>query len=154
QYRQRQNVRAVVSRGVELDAAFAWRRFSLAAGYSFADAGLRADGSAAPLDRLRPAQAPRHSASVRLSWRSEGGARAALGARYAGVQFEDDLNRQLIPDALTFDATALVPLRGSLALEARAENLTDARVVAGISGAGIIERATPRTLWIGLRWRG
>ncbi|HEV2864956.1 MAG TPA: TonB-dependent receptor, partial [Allosphingosinicella sp.] len=47
QYRQRQNVRAVVSRGVELDAAFAWRRFSLAAGYSFADAGLRADGSAA-----------------------------------------------------------------------------------------------------------
>jgi len=27
-------------------------------------------------------------------------------------------------------------------------------VIAGISGAGIFERATPRTLWLGLRWRG
>ena len=41
-----------------------------------------------------------------------------------------------------------------LALEARGENLTDEEVVAGISGAGIVERGTPRTLWLGLRWRG
>ena len=33
-------------------------------------------------------------------------------------------------------------------------NLTDEEVVAGISGTGIVERATPRTLWFGLRWRG
>ena len=46
----------------------------------------------------------------------------------------------------------MVPIAEGLEIEARAENLTDARVVAGISGAGIVERATPRTLWIGLRW--
>ena len=69
-------------------------------------------------------------------------------------QYEDDLNRQLIPDALTFDAAASLPLAAGLALEARVENLTDALVVAGISGAGIVERATPRTFWLGLRWGG
>ena len=68
------------------------------------------------------------------------------GARYVSGQYEDDLNRQRLPDALTFDAVAVVPLGRGLALEARGENLTDARVVAGISGAGIVERATPRTL--------
>jgi len=36
---------------------------------------------------------------------------------------------------------------------ARAENVTDALVMAGVNGDGSIERATPRTLWIGLRLR-
>ena len=57
------------------------------------------------------------------------------------------------PTRFTFDAVGVLPLTAGLAIEARAENLTDARVVAGISGAGIVERATPRTLWLGLRWR-
>ena len=70
------------------------------------------------------------------------------------AQFEDDLGAQHIPDALTLDVSATLPVTRTLALEARGENLTDEEVVAGISGAGIIERATPRTLWLGLRWQG
>ena len=35
----------------------------------------------------------------------------------------------------------------------RAENLFNARVEATISGTGIIERATPRTLWLGASWK-
>ena len=89
-----------------------------------------------------------------LAWQGPRGAYASLGLRYVSGQYEDDLNRQLIPGALAFDALADVPLTRSLAIEARAENLTDEEVVAGISGAGIIERATPRTFWLGLRWRG
>ena len=154
QFRQRRNVEAIVSRGVEIDGALVFGRWQLSAGYSFADAGVRADGAAAPLDRLRPAQTPRHSAAATLSHEWPGGAFASLSARYAGGQYEDDLNRLLIADALTFDAIAVLPLTRALALEARAENLADARVVAGISGAGIVERATPRTLWLGLRWGG
>ena len=154
QFRRRENVDAVLSRGVELDARLSLGRWRLTAGYAFADAELRASGAAAPLDGLRPAQTPRHSASATLAWDGAGGATAALTARYAGSQYEDDLNRQRIPDALTFDAVAVVPVAQGLAIEARTENLTDARVVAGISGAGIVERATPRTLWLGLRWRG
>ncbi len=153
QFRQRRNLAAIVSRGAEIDASLALGRFRLAAGYSFAAAEVSAGGVALPLDGLRPAQAPRHHGSATLSWQGDRGATAALTARYVGSQFEDDFNRQLIPDAFTLDAFALLPLTAGLALEARAENLADARIVAGISGAGIVERATPRTLWIGLRWR-
>jgi hypothetical protein len=40
-----------------------------------------------------------------------------------------------------------------LQLVSRAENLTNALVMAGIGGDDSIERATPRTLWIGVRLR-
>ena len=153
-YRVRENIDAVHSRGVELDAAFDLGRIRLAAGYSFADAIVSASGAAAALDGLRPAQTPRHSLTASIAWQGPRGAFASLGMRYVSGQYEDDLNRQLIPGALTFDALADLPLTGHFALEARAENLTDKEVVAGISGAGIVERATPRTFWLGLRWRG
>jgi outer membrane receptor protein involved in Fe transport len=74
-----------------------------------------------------------------------------LSARYVGSQFEDDLNDQRLADAFTLDAAAAWPLTRRIAVELRAENLTDARVETAISGNGIVERATPRTLWIGLR---
>jgi outer membrane receptor protein involved in Fe transport len=153
-FRQRRNVDRIASRGIEIDGSLSFGRFRLAAGYSFADAEVTASGAAAPLDGVRPAQTPRHSLTASLSWQHERGALVSLGLRYVSVQFEDDLNSQRIPDALTVDSTAVLPLTRTLALEARAENLTDEEVVAGISGAGIIERATPRTLWLGLRWRG
>ena len=154
QYRRRQNVDAVESKGIEIDAGLDLGRVHLAAGYSFADARVRAAGVAAALDGLRPAQTPRHSLTATLSWHGPRGVFASAGLRYVSSQSEDDLNAQSIPDALTFDAAASLPLLGGLALDARAENLTGARVVAGISGTGIVERATPRTLWLGLSWRG
>jgi len=151
-YRQRQNLRAIVSRGVEVDASFSLAAWRLTASYSYADAEVHAAGPALPLDGLRPAQTPRHAGSATLSWRGATGATATLAARYAGAQFEDDLNRQRIRDALTFDAAATLPLAARLGVEARVENLTDALIVAGISGPGIVERASPRTFWLGLRW--
>ena len=154
QFRQRRNLDAILSRGVEFDAAWSIGRWRLGLGYSYADAEVRADGAALALDGLRPAQTPRHAASATVGWHEDSGLRAALTARYVGSQFEDDLNRQRIPDAFTLDAIASLPVTAGLRLEARAENLTDARVIAGISGAGLIERATPRTLWFGLSWSG
>ncbi|HEX8533402.1 MAG TPA: TonB-dependent receptor [Allosphingosinicella sp.] len=153
EYRQRQNLDAIEVRGVELDARYGFGPWSLSAGYSFADAEVRASGAAAPLDGLRPAQTPRHTASGTIAWAGTSGARASLSARYTGGQFEDDSNEQRLPGALTFDASAALPITQTLALEARAENLSDERIVAGITAAGIIERASPRTLWIGLRYR-
>jgi outer membrane receptor protein involved in Fe transport len=150
-YRQRRNLDAIHSRGFEVDGRAELGRWTLSGGYGFADARVEASGAAAPLDRLRPAQTPRHSASLGLSWASPDGGAASIGARYSGPQFEDDLNRQLLPDAVTFDAAARWPLARGLSLEARAENIGDERVVAAIGGDGTIERATPRTLWIGLR---
>ena len=152
-YSQRRNLDAVVSRGIELDARAELGAFTLSAGYSFADARVEASGAALPLNGLRPAQTPRHSLSTSLAWRSGNGASASLAMRYTGDQYEDDLNRQSLADALTVDAVAALPLSRRLSVEARAENIFDERVVAGISGTGIVEQATPRTLWIGLRLR-
>jgi outer membrane receptor protein involved in Fe transport len=152
QYRQRRNLDAIEVRGIELDGRLDVGAWSLSGGYSFADAQVRASGPALPLDGLRPAQTPRHLLSGTLAWRGLTGARTSVTGRYAGAQFEDDLNRQLLPDALTFDFAGSVPLTRRLSLEARAENLTGARVVAGISSEGVIERATPQTLWLGLRF--
>ena len=150
-YRRRQNLEAVESRGVELDAQFRLGGWTLSGGYSYADAKVRAAGAAASLNGLRPAQTPRHSASVGVGWTSSGGALASASLRYGGAQYEDDLNRQLLPDAITLDGALRWPLARGVAVEARAENLFDERVVAGIGSDGLIERATPRTLWIGLR---
>jgi len=102
---------------------------------------------------LRPAQTPRHSLAATTAWESKEGAAASVSARYVGSQFEDDLNRQLLPDALTFDATATIPIGPRFAIQARVENLTGRQVVAAISGAGLVERATPRTIWIGVALR-
>jgi outer membrane receptor protein involved in Fe transport len=151
-YRQRQNLDTVESHGVELDGKFEAGAVSLAASYAFADSRVHASGAAATLDGLRPAQTAAHQASATLAWRRDdwGG---SLTARYASPQYEDDQNNRELADALTFDAVAALPLTQSLSVEGRAENLTDARVEAGISGPGVIERATPRTLWLGLRYR-
>jgi outer membrane receptor protein involved in Fe transport len=154
QFRQRANLDAIEVNGIELDGRLDLGAWSLSGGYSFADAQVVASGAAAPLDGLRPGQAPRHLLSGTLGWRGLNGARASATGRYAGSQFEDDLNRQLLPDALTLDLAGSVPLSSRLSIEARAENVTGARVVAGISGEGVIERATPRTFWIGLRLGG
>ena len=151
EFRQRRNLDAIDAKGIELDAGFSRRPWSLDAGYAFVDAEVEASGAALPLDGLRPAQTPRHFLSATLGWRGEDGARAALSGRYVGSQYEDDLNVQSLPDALTFDASLYWPISGRFGIEARAENMLDARVAAAISGDGVVERATPRTIWIGVR---
>ncbi|HYI39524.1 MAG TPA: TonB-dependent receptor [Allosphingosinicella sp.] len=152
-YRRRGNLDAIEAEGVELEGRYSAGAWTVSAGWSWVDARVEASGPAAALDGLRPAQTPRHSLSSTLAWARDG-ARASMTARYGGRQFEDDLNRQSLPGAFTLDAAGLVPLGRRLAIEGRVENLTDARILAGISGDGVRERATPRTLWIGLRFGG
>ena len=86
----------------------------------------------------------------RASW-EQGGKSAELVLRRVGEQFEDDLNTRILKGATTLDASAAWPLSRRVQLTARVENLTDALVMAAYNGDGSIERATPRTLWIGLR---
>lgn len=151
-YRQRRNLNAIRSRGVEAD--FSWRagQWSLAASYAFTDARVAASGAAAALDGKRPAQTPLHQAAATLGW-ADGARAAGLTLRYQGARFEDDLATRRLEDALTLDARLAWPLTHALSMEARAENLFDARVEAGINGDGAVEHAAPRTLWIGFSFR-
>lgn len=151
-YRRRQNVDGVTSRGIEASVEWAEGPWSLRAGASITHAWMRATGAAAFLDGLRPAQTPRFAASLSGGW-ERGGKAATLVIRHVGAQFEDDLNSRRLKAATTFDAFAAWPLGQRLQVVGRAENIANALVMAGINGDGSVERATPRTLWIGLRLR-
>lgn len=150
--RVRRNLDAIRSTGVEVDARYATGPFTALASWSHVDARVRASGAAVALDGLRPAQTPRDAISGTLGWRQR---RAAVSAtlRHFARQFDDDQNSRSLAPATTLDGYAALPVTRVLTIEARAENVFDARVEAGISGANIVERATPRTLWIGVRAR-
>lgn len=151
-YKQRRNLDAIVSRGAELDASLALgSRWSLGAAYAYTDASVRASGASAPLDRLRPAQVPKHSGALRLGLKGEN-VDAMLAARYIGAQFEDDQNRIRLAPALTLDAMVGARISERFRVELRGENLGNRTVEATRSRTGIIERALPRTLWLGLRY--
>lgn len=151
-YRVRQNLDAIRAQGFELDAQ--WRRgpWQLRASWTHSVNRVRASGAAAALDGLRPAQTPRDVASATLGWARDGW-RAQAVVRPAARQFEDDQNIRSLAATTTIDAALAAPLGRSLTLDLRAENLTDARVEAGVSATGTVERASPRTLWFGLKWR-
>lgn len=149
--RQRQNLDSIRSRGAEIEGAVTIGQWSAGLSYAYTDARVRAAGAAAALSGLRPAQTPKHQASAHLAWR-DGARLAALTLRYVSDQAEDDQNLRILDDAVTLDANLAWPLSREWALVARGENLTDSRVEAGISGSGIVERATPRSLWIGVRY--
>ncbi|HKP35177.1 MAG TPA: TonB-dependent receptor [Sphingomicrobium sp.] len=151
-FRQRQNVKAVKVRGVEAAAQWTRGAWAVRAGVSMTHARMQARGSAAVLDGLRPAQTPKFAGTLSASWERDGKG-FELVLRRVGAQYEDDLNTRLLKGATTLDAFASWPLGRRFQLVARGENLTDALVMAGIGGDSSIERATPRTLWIGVRLR-
>ncbi|SFP60552.1 TonB-dependent receptor [Sphingomonas rubra] len=151
-YRVRRNLDAVRSQGFELDAAWRPGPVGVRASWSHVDPRVRASGAAVALDGLRPAQTPRDQVSATIDGRHRGFV-ASFTVRHVARQFEDDQNSRSLAPATTADAYLAIPVTAALSIEGRAENLFDERVEAGISGADIVERATPRTLWIGLRYR-
>jgi outer membrane receptor protein involved in Fe transport len=151
-YRQRENVDAVKVRGLEASAQWTSGPWDVRAGASLTHARMSATGAAAFLNGLRPAQTPNFAASLSGGWQ-QGGRGFEIVLRRVGAQYEDDLNTRVLKAATTVDASASWPLTGRLQIVARGENLTNALVMAGIGGDGSVERATPRTLWIGLRLR-
>ena len=153
-YRQRQNLDAIVARGIEAEAHATQGPFRLDASYAYTHARVRSSGLAAALDGLRPAQTPTHQASATLGWTPFAGALAAVTGRYVSGQAEDDLGQRLLGDAATLDAVIDVPVAHGVTLTLRGENLTNTLIQSGISTTGVIDRGTPRTMTIGVRITG
>ncbi len=150
-YRQRRNLEAVRVHGIEATAELRRGRWSVRGGASIINPVIESGGPAAVLDGLRPAQTPRFVLTGAIAW--EDGPRAAsLSFRHSSGQFEYDLNQRRLPAAQTVDGFAAWPIAPNMQMILRAENLLNARVVAGTGADGSIERATPRILWIGVRF--
>lgn len=151
-YFERQNIDAVRVRGFEASADWTHGPWMVRASASLTHARVEGSGAASFLDGLRPAQTPKFAGTLAAGW-AEDGKGAQLVLRRIGAQFDDDLNMDVLKGATTLDAFLSLPLNRRLELVVRGENVTNALVMAGINGDGSIERATPRTYWIGLRLR-
>lgn len=148
--RERRNVDAVTSRGLELSAKANYRAFDIVASLAWTDAQVQAGkGPAEELDGRRPAQTPRLAAFAGLTWRPATGWAVTANVRHTGAQFEDDLEKDLLPAATTVDALVEIPL-GSASLVVRGENLLDEAIVTRKSGTSL-DLGTPRTIWAGIR---
>jgi len=151
--RQRQNVDAIVAKGIEATAELRHGAVSLDGSYAFSDSHVRASGLQSGLNGFIPAQSPRHTMSATLAWAPKAGPSLSTTVRYVGKQYEDDLQTNVLPDAWTVDAVARMPIGRHFAIVARAENLFDATIITR-NQAGSMDLGTPRTLWIGVRFNG
>lgn len=148
---QRQNVPAIVARGIEASARATLGAVSLTASYAFDDSRVSAPGRA--FDGKVPAQSPQHSAGATLAWAPRHGPAVSATVRYVGRQYEDDLQSDVLPPATVVDAAAQLPVSAHIAVIMRAENVFDRTVITRNQG-GSIDLGTPRTVWIGLRITG
>ncbi len=149
--RQRQNIDAIESRGVELASQVQFGQVSFNGSLAYTDAEMRGTGAAVALDGLRPAQTPEWAASGTLSWRPRDGMLLAATLRHVGLQYEDDQEDDALPAATTVDLFAQAPLVGNLSVVARVENLFDETIVTRNQG-GSIDYGVPLTGWIGVRY--
>ncbi|NML12929.1 TonB-dependent receptor [Sphingobium sp. AR-3-1] len=149
--RKRQNVDRIVAKGVELTAAAALGDIRLSASYAYSHSTVRAPGAA--FNGFTPAQSPRHAASATVAYSPASGPSLSTTLRYVAKQYEDDLQSDILPDALTLDAVARLPIGHGVSLVARGENLFDETVVTRNAG-GSMDLGTPRTLWIGVSFGG
>lgn len=149
-YRQRENAGTVHARGIEASAQWTSGPWFATVAASLTHARMSANGPASFLSGLRPAQTPSFAGTLAAGWDRHGKS-AELLVRRVGGQYEDDLNTRLLKGATTLDASAAWPLGRRFQLVASGENLTNRLVIAGIGGDGAIERATPRTFWLGIR---
>ena len=149
---QRQNLDSIRSQGIEVDGQATIGEWRLQASYSHIDPKVRSSGAGIATNGLRPAQTPRDQGSASVEWSRPGLARVGATLRYIGNQYEDDLNSRVLRHALTIDAVASAPVGKGFTVEVRGENLGNKLVEATIGTDGVVERATPRTLWVALRY--
>jgi outer membrane receptor protein involved in Fe transport len=97
---------------------------------------------------LKVAQVPRHQGSLSLRY-AHPALRVGLQARFAGRQFDDDLNLFPLGRATTVDVLAARPLGRDAEVYAAAENVFDARYDVGRTPLRTL--GPPRSLRAGVR---
>lgn len=152
--RQRLNLDRISTQGLEVSAR--WRPRSdttLTLDALWNDAGVRTAPVAPALVGKQLAQVPRRSVAVSLSTYLP--MRIGFHGRIRALdrQFEDDENLLRLGAVMTADAGLSRALGRHLELLLEVENVTAARVETGRSADGVVNVASPRLIWGGLRGR-
>ena len=148
--RQRRNAGTIKATGVELNAEHRLDRVTLTAAVSWTDAEIDGGATAAQLTGLRPAQAPKWSATAGVDWRTTDRLTLSSRARYESARFDDDLNSRLLDAAVTIDARADLRLKDGVTLYAVADNLLDQHVEISRTADDVAGYGPPRTLRAGV----
>ena len=149
--RQRQNLDAIESQGLELAGRVGEGPVKLFGTVSLVNAEVDASGVQAPLDGNRPAQTPSFAASTTVSWEPREDWQLSATLRPVGKQFEGDQEDDALPAATTVDLFGQVPLIDRLSAIVRVENLFDEKIVTRNQG-GSMDLGVPMTVWGGLRY--
>ena len=149
--RQRRNLGAVRSQGVEVDAELRAGILVLAAGVLRADATVRSFDADPSLEGRRLPQVPRSQATASLRLVGMSGRTLAVYGRWAGPQFDDDRNAFRLDSMRTVDAFLALPMTDSFDVVAAGENLLDDRWEVGRTP--ILTLGPPRSFRLGIRLR-
>ncbi|HEV2854994.1 MAG TPA: TonB-dependent receptor [Thermoanaerobaculia bacterium] len=123
--RRRENLDRVTADGLEAEIRLRpWTRWELQASYLYTDSRVERTG-------LRVPQVPLNQGSLGLAF--QGPVAVLLQGRWAGDQFEDDLNQLSLPAYAVVDLSLRRPLWARLDLFLSVENLFDEKVVTGRS---------------------
>lgn len=146
--RQRRNVALLRARGLEADAeGRLGAGFTATAAWLFVDSTVLASDPPA-LVGLRVPQVPRHQGSLSLRY-ADAAWRAALQVRFAGRQFDDDLNLFPLSRATVVDLLVARTLPRGAELYVAGENVFDARYDVGRTPLRTL--GAPRSVRAGLR---
>lgn len=148
--RERQNIDAIRSKGIELAAMLNVGQFGFNGALAYTDAEQQGSGDSVALDGFRPAQTPKWAANATVSYRPADRTVFSATVRHVGAQYEDDRETGLQPAATTLDLFAQVPVTQSISFVARAENVFDEVIVTRNQG-GSMDYGVPATVWAGFR---
>lgn len=149
--RQRQNLPAIMARGIEAGASLTRGQISFNGTLAYTDAEINGSGASLALEGSRPPQVPELAASAMLAWRPADNWVLSVTLRHVGMQFESDQETDILPAATTLNAFAQIPIAGKFSLVLRAENLFDETILTRNQG-GSIDLGVPRTVWGGIRF--
>lgn len=150
--RQRLNLGEVRTRGVESELR--WRspdgRVQLALRHLGADSRVREARSAPALVGLRPAQVPRHTATLQCSWAITPRWRIDAGGRAFTAQFEDDANALRLRGGATADLAVRWSPEAGWEVSVLLENVFDRRIETGRPALDLVSLGPARRAGLGV----
>lgn len=151
--RQRMNAGSIDAQGLEAEASLRpVEGLTLRAAADLTDAKVDGGSQAPQLTGLRPAQAPRVTATAGADWQGD---RVSLHGqlRYESARFDDDLNTRRLAASLVVDARADFAVAREVGVFVEADNLFDRAVQTAVTADGVFSYDEPRVVRVGVSFR-
>jgi outer membrane receptor protein involved in Fe transport len=152
--RQRRNLGHTRTIGLEIDADVELvPRLTLRGGYLYSDAEIVEAGVEKALEGNKLPQVSEHQATAGIDWRPRDRLDVAVGVRYVGPAFDDDLNTRRLDDYFVMDASIGFALDRRWSLYVRTENVLGDRYEVAQAADGLTTYGPAAIVLAGVRFR-